>query len=132
MTKLIVAVIGSGMVLISTAGCIFLQGFEDHSRLAIKPPILAYALNGGLDEVKNYVQANGDVNATDVMGNTPLMMAAVEDHVDVVKYLLSRGANPWLRNKAGERALDIARRGAPKRSTKILEDSMARRRSERS
>jgi len=109
------------VICFSLSGCLYLQGFENHDRFRIKPPILAYALDGRLDKVREYVEAKGDVNVTDVNGNTPLMMAVVEDHYDVAKYLLTHGANPSLKNKIGETALDIAKRGVPKRVTGLLE-----------
>jgi hypothetical protein len=119
--RVLAASLAGVIVLFSTSGCLFLQGFEDHSRFAIQPPILAYALNGRLDMVKQYIEAGGDPNAVDEAGNTPLMMAVVMDHVEVVEYLLGHHADPWRKNRVGETALDIARRGEEKRSTKILE-----------
>ncbi|WP_049975690.1 ankyrin repeat domain-containing protein [Chthoniobacter flavus] len=124
MKTTILPMIGAVVVLVSTTGCLFLQGFEDHSRLAIKPPILAHALNGNMDAVKQYIEANENPNATDEAGNTPLMMAVVMDHVDVVEYLLAHGADPFLKNRAGDTALVIAKRGAPKKSTQVLESYM--------
>jgi hypothetical protein len=43
-------------------------------------------------------------------GKTPLMLATEANQIDVVDYLLEHGADPWMKDAAGETALDIARR----------------------
>ena len=117
----ILTMIGGICWVVLMCGCF--QGFEDHSRFDIKPPILSHAMAGNLSGVKTHIESGGDVNVADRMGNTPLMLAVIDDHVDVVKYLLSNGADPKRKNKVGETALDIAERGAPKRVTKMLQEA---------
>jgi ankyrin repeat protein len=101
-------------------GC--LQGFENHSRFdKLMPGVLIDAYQGDIGNVRKYIELGGDVNVTDNMGNTALMRAALGDRSKVVEYLLREGADSKRRNKAGETALDIAKRGAPKRATRLLE-----------
>lgn len=52
---------------------------------------------------------NGDA-APRKDGKTPLMLAVEAHNIDVIDYLLERGADPFLKDAAGETALDIARR----------------------
>ena len=82
---------------------------------------MSKAMAGNLDALKKYVESGGAINVTDKMGNTLLMKAVVNDHLEVVEYLLSKGADPNCTNRIGETALDIAKQGAPKRVTRVLE-----------
>ena len=47
-------------------------------------------------------------DAPNKAGNTPLMLAVRLDRLDAAEWLLKRGANPLLNNKAGKCALDMA------------------------
>jgi hypothetical protein len=49
------------------------------------------------------------VNATNRDGNTPLHIAAFLCNEEIVRLLLQRGANPSLKNKRGETAVDVVR-----------------------
>jgi ankyrin repeat protein len=109
---------------LSLAGC--LQGFEDHSRFDKMPRILPAAAEGDLDWIKTDVKNHGNVNVTNISGDTALMWAADRDQAEVIRYLLFHGANPWLENKSGQTALDIAKKSGAKRAINILEDYMAR------
>lgn len=48
------------------------------------------------------------VNVQDSLGNTALMMAAKNGHGEIVRYLLSRGADPLLTNRNGDTAFTLA------------------------
>ena len=58
------------------------------------------------------IKAGADVNATDVRGMTPLMLAVATDHpkLDAIRELLAAGANANAKSLAGETALDWARK----------------------
>lgn len=60
-------------------------------------------------EIDMLLQAGVDVNATNEQGNTALMTAADNNEPSLVKFLLMRGANPHIKNKAGKTALEIVR-----------------------
>jgi ankyrin repeat protein len=67
-----------------------IDGRVDDGRVA-----LHYALSSGIAEA--LVDAGAEVDATDAMGTTPLMCAAFEGHVSVLKSLLASGASPLAR-----------------------------------
>lgn len=50
------------------------------------------------------------INKQNAQGNTPLQWAAYNGHVDVVKALVSAGANMWIKNAAGHLAMFEAER----------------------
>ena len=69
------------------------------------------ACNFGLIEIAKLLlesEAEAQVNFQDIDGNTPLHYAALRSHQDIWKLLVSRGANPNIRNIEGMTALDIA------------------------
>ena len=60
--------------------------------------------------VKTLLDAGADINAPDVRGMTPLMLAVATDRqdIEVVRMLLARGADVNAKSLAGETALDWA------------------------
>jgi ankyrin repeat protein len=71
---------------------------------------------GPAELVKTLLDAGADVNAKDVRGMTPLMLAISTDRQDaaLIKILLARGADVNAKSNAGETAADWARKsGAP-------------------
>lgn len=66
------------------------------------------------------VDNKADVDAQDYKGNTALIMAVQEGNEDTVKLLLSAGADPYIVNKAGKKALGFATKGPIKEL--IVED----------
>jgi ankyrin repeat protein len=64
--------------------------------------------------IGNLLDSGSDVNARDVRGMTPLMLATAADHQDpaVLKMLLDHGADPSAKSKIGDTAADWARRRA--------------------
>ena len=64
------------------------------------------------DAVKLLLDAGAKVNALDVRGMTPLMLAIGTDRADprIVKMLRDKGADPAIQSKAGENALDWAKK----------------------
>ena len=67
---------------------------------------------GGPEAVKLLLDAGAKVNAQDVRGMTPLMLAIGTDRPDVgvIRMLLEKGADKNIRSKAGETAVDWAKR----------------------
>lgn len=71
---------------------------------------LMFASTGPFNEtVVELIRAGSDVNAIDGHENwTPLMFAAGEGQLEVVKTLISNGADPTMLDTDGESALDFA------------------------
>ncbi|HXV76064.1 MAG TPA: ankyrin repeat domain-containing protein, partial [Candidatus Polarisedimenticolaceae bacterium] len=57
------------------------------------------ARSGDLAEVRRLVEAGADVDAADSWGTTPLLLAAKQQQVDVVRYLLAKAADPDARER---------------------------------
>jgi ankyrin repeat protein len=55
------------------------------------------------------IEHGADVNAKSAAGVTPLMISAGHNNAPMIGLLLSKGANPALKNNLGKTALDIAR-----------------------
>jgi ankyrin repeat protein len=71
---------------------------EDEATLV---PLHAASFQGHLDCVRFLVETVGvDVNARDDMGGTPLMRACWGGRVEIVRYLLDKGADPTARQDA--------------------------------
>lgn len=65
--------------------------------------------NGKPDVIKLLVEKyEADINLPSQKGETPLISAVKRKHLDVVKYLLNKGANPDYVDKAGFKAIDYA------------------------
>jgi ankyrin repeat protein len=71
--------------------------------------IITCAYYGGVALCKVLLDHGANVNAVTVNGETALMLAASNAKSDVVIYLLSKGADPKLRDKSGKTALDYAK-----------------------
>lgn len=68
------------------------------------------------------LESGADVNTVDTNeGFTPLMYAAAEGHVDVVKALLQHDADPSLRDTDGDSARDFAQRNGHTRVVRLLQ-----------
>lgn len=62
------------------------------------PPVTIAAMQGRLEHVRHWIEHTGcDVNTVDLMGTMPLHRAALEGHLDVVDYLIARGADLHVR-----------------------------------
>lgn len=81
---------------------------------------------GYLNEVKSIVEGGGDVNyRLEPSGLTPLMAAATAGHVEIVRFLLAKGARPEARDAHGMTALDRAVRDGHKGVVALLRASAA-------
>lgn len=78
------------------------------------------------DFVNDLVKAGADVNAQDLKGSTPLMNAAFEGDVGIVKLLLDANANPFLQNQYGHTAYTIALPRGNAQIIKLLEEAEKR------
>jgi hypothetical protein len=78
---------------------------------------------GSPDLIRSLLNAKANVNATDVVGLTPLMFAVASENqdVDVVKMLRSSGADVAAKTTAGESALDWARKFGDPSVLKLLD-----------
>lgn len=74
---------------------------------ANKTETVAFLLDNGGD-VNQRLSLERDSERMD--GITPLMIAAGRAHVEMVRFLLERGADPTLRNSLGQTALDATNR----------------------
>ncbi|MBP5616557.1 MAG: ankyrin repeat domain-containing protein [Elusimicrobiaceae bacterium] len=63
---------------------------------------------GNVKSVQKLITGGANVNFNEGNGWTPLMIAAAEDHADVVKVLLENGAHPNAQNQYGRTALHYA------------------------
>jgi hypothetical protein len=76
-------------------------------------PLMWAAPTGSPELIRALIDAEADVNAQDVKGMSPLMLAVASENQDpgvVVKVLLQAGANVNARSGSGETALDWARK----------------------
>lgn len=73
------------------------------------PDIVVCAAGGDLAMVSAKLDAGIDPNSAGPSGQTALMLAARNGHIDTMRLLLERGANPALRTKTGSTAEDIAK-----------------------
>ncbi|HEY6094167.1 MAG TPA: ankyrin repeat domain-containing protein [Gallionellaceae bacterium] len=71
-------------------------------------PLMEAAKVGSVDDMRALLAAGAGVNAVDLYGNTPLILAAGAScstptcKAAAVEFLLSQGADPKLKNQAGE------------------------------
>lgn len=83
-------------------------------------PLHWAAFNGNSQLVLLLIDAGAGVNDRLVNGNTPLHLAAYRAQVAVIETLLENGADATLRNRDGETAWDLARRGRDREATELL------------
>ena len=60
-----------------------------------------------IESVQNYIKNGGQINVQSADGKTALMRAAQENHGDMLKYLLSAGADINIKNKRGVSVIGI-------------------------
>ncbi|KAI8432303.1 hypothetical protein MSG28_004723 [Choristoneura fumiferana] len=71
-------------------------------------PLHTACLKGGFNITQALLPFIDNINQTTVEGDTALILAIQADSVEIVNYLLENGADPNIKNKNGEMALDIA------------------------
>ena len=77
-----------------------------------------------LKELLILTEAKADVTATDGRNRTPLHVAAVEGHNDIVKQLLAAGANPNANNNWGYTPLHLAKLENEQMVIRLLENAI--------
>jgi uncharacterized protein len=86
----------------------FAQKQEDMRVMDHISEFLAAAASGDTAKVAECLDQGIDVNVADEHGQTALMLASDQGHVDTVKLLLRHGASPNLQNEVGGTALMMA------------------------
>jgi hypothetical protein len=82
------------------------------SKFGLLTPLIMASAFGPPELIGTLLDAGADVNAKEVRGMTPLMLAVATDHQDpaVLRTLLGHGAATDVKNDAGATAADWARR----------------------
>ena len=93
---------GSGVpALLAAAGVGYGEGFAGNSH--------RFAPIGQLAAVRFLVEVAGaDINARDHEGNTAMHHAAARGDTEMIKYLVSKGADPKAVNREGQTTIDLA------------------------
>ncbi|HYL73659.1 MAG TPA: ankyrin repeat domain-containing protein [Bryobacteraceae bacterium] len=80
--------------------------------LGLFTPLIWAATYGSPEAIQVLLDAGAKVNVQDIRGMTPLMLAVGSDHADprVIRMLLAKGADPNIKSKDGETAVDWARK----------------------
>jgi len=87
-------------LLTSFIGCDFITG---------EKPIYKAAYKGNLKKVKKIIESDpAQINIQDFGGQTPLYLASVEGHTEIVEFLLDHNADIELGNDLNERPLEKA------------------------
>lgn len=73
-------------------------------------PLILGVTGGNAEVVRALLDAGANINAQDVRGMTPLMLAVATDHPnrDIIKLLVAKRPDTKIKSKAGETALDWA------------------------
>ncbi len=66
-----------------------------------------------IKKIKNFLKSGANINYQDDDGYTAVMLAVDNQNDRIAEYLLNEGADPLLRNTAGEIASDLASRNSP-------------------
>jgi ankyrin repeat protein len=85
-----------------------IQGYSLMVPLAPPPELHRAASSGNIKVVRELLRRGADINATDSMLHTPLMLASAGGHAAVVKYLLRKNGDADRQNYMGETALMLA------------------------
>ena len=77
-------------------------------------------LQGKYEEAKSRFKTKTDINASDEDGNTALHLAAKVNEADLASFLIIKGADTEIRNKAGDTALHVAVKNDSIDAAKVL------------
>ncbi|MEQ8791157.1 MAG: ankyrin repeat domain-containing protein [Pirellulaceae bacterium] len=73
-----------------------------------------------LGDAQRYYSDDIDLDYLDETGKTVLMIAAYYGHVDVIRWLLEKGAQKDIVGPTGERAVDIAQAQGHNKAARLL------------
>ena len=96
-------------------------GVLDKSAAQPLSPLHEAARLGRVSELEHLLASGSPLNAPDLSGRTPLMLAVINGHTDSVQRLLAAGANPALVDHEGMTALQHARRLGLANIARLLE-----------
>ena len=92
-------------------------------------PSLTLADESSITKVKRLLALGAKINAQDpLLGETALMKATRKNRIEIIRYLVSKGGNPRIRNREGITALDIARKAGDESIFKLLSAAGRKRR----
>jgi hypothetical protein len=84
-------------------------GFTSRADSALKPATLQTAVaQGDLTPTAALLDQGAVIDARDEAGRTPLMLAVIEDRLEIVRLLLARGADPNVADNGGHTPLQQA------------------------
>lgn len=78
------------------------------SRKSLSPAFRMAILAGSIESVRLHLRAEGNADAADEKGRSPLILAAARGRLDICRLLLEEGADPGIRDQEGNDALAIA------------------------
>ena len=73
--------------------------------------LINYCKQGDIQNMMRLLSGGASVNGSDVNGETPAHIAALEGRVPVLKYLVSEGARVYIRDLQGQQAIHKAASG---------------------
>lgn len=85
-------------------------------------PLCNAILKGDMATVKKFVEYGADVNEVS-NGLTPLMFAARYNKVEILKYLLEKGADKQIKDERGKTALKYAENSNSTESVAVLKQA---------
>lgn len=88
-------------------------------------PITSAVTSGDESAVSALLAGGADVNERTSGGQTPLILAVIFGHTDLVRFLVKAGANPELRDNLGLNAVDWAKRRGLTEALAILTNGAA-------
>ncbi|XP_071763948.1 fibronectin type 3 and ankyrin repeat domains 1 protein [Centroberyx gerrardi] len=101
---------------------------EDNCQVDVKESVSGWtplmrvsAVTGNAEVASLLLRAGADVNVRDRDGKTPLMIAVLNNHEDLVKLLLENGADRLVKNEFGSSAKEMAKAFERKSIMQLLE-----------